>query len=301
MSLTSGTSINGVTGSLSILDADGAGTLRYLPTLSVNPQISRGDSTIQLVNNAGYVVNKVKGSASASVSFNTFIFQGLTNASFFNNAVSSGSGDTGSSGYSQLTLRSNNQGGEGAENYYKAKCAGMSGSVRFSNNGAAQALQLSMQYLCADPLSTTTALAAPPAGALATSGILGFAQASFSGASDVVAVSWNLTTGAQFIPGVVASSNPEFTSLPKGVQQTILDGTVTITQIKNPATRLGALGNDGTFVLNLGTTGNGIALTFNVMPMMTSKPTTTGIGYISSTYGLKSVDGITAPFYATNL
>jgi len=302
MSLANGVAVNGVTGSLAIQGKDGSGTLRYIPVAQVTPTITRGDSVIPLVNNAAFACNLVKGSAAAEIQIDTYLFAGLMNADFFNAGFASGGGDTGASGYNVVTLRSNNESGEGAQTYAKSKFAGMSGSVRFSNDGSAQACRLGMRLMSVDPLSgSITALAAPSAGALSTTGILGFAQAAFSNASEVTAVEWNIDTGLQVVPGVVAGSNSEYPSLPKGVMLTELMGTVKITQIANPTTRLGSSGSGGTFTLSLGTTGAGIALSFAVIPMADSKPTTIGIGYIQSTYALKSVDGVTPSFSAVDL
>lgn len=301
MPLATGTAVVGTTGSLAIMDKDGVGTLRYIPVANVTPTISRGDSVIPLVSNDFYPSNVVKGSVMADVSIETYLFVGLINAAMLNAAVGNGAGDVGTAGYSQITVRSNSQGGEGAQNYGRSKCASLNGSVRFSNNGGAQAMRLGLRYTSVDPLGTATPLAAPAAGSLSNANILGFAQASFTGASDVVAVSFSLDTGLAVIPGVVAGTNAEYGTLPKGLLQTILSGTVTLTQIANPATRLGSSGSGGTFTLSLGTVGAGISMQFEVIPMSQSKSVEVGIGYIQNTYVLKSVNGTDCPFFCADL
>ena len=302
MPLATGSAVNGVTGSLALQGKDGVGILRYIPAATISTTITRGDSVIPLVNNVAYAVNKIKGSAMADISVDTYLYASLLNADFFNAAVGAVAGDVGTAGYNVVTIRSNNQGGEGPQTFARAKFAGMSGSVRFSNNGGAQAFRLGFRMTSVDPLSVgVVALGAPAAGALSLGGELGFAQASFAGATDVVAVSFNLDTGITVIPGNVAGTNSNFPSLPKGVMQTVQVGTVTITQIANPATLLGLSGANGTFVMSLGAVGAGVSMTFQVMPMSYSKPVETGIGYVSTTYALLSVDGVTAPFVVADL
>ena len=302
MPLATGTSINGATGSLALLDKDGAGVLKYLPVIQANASVTRNDSTPALVNNVPFPVNTIRGTALGSIGIDSYIHAGLHNAAFFNDLVASGAGDTGASGYSTITMRSNNQGGESAQVYGKCKAETLSGSVRFDRNGGASAMRIGVSYLSADPLSATvSAAAAPSAGALSTSSILSFVSDSFTGASNVVAVSFNIGTGLVVVPGNTTGSNAEYPILCAGLMQMTQGGTITITQIANPTTRLGSAGAAGTFTISAGVAGAGILMTFSVIPVSISKPVSVGIGMIESTYMLRSVDGVIAPFTVTDL
>ena len=83
--------------------------------------------------------------------------------------------------------------------------------------------------------------------------------------------------------------------------QTTQQGTITITQIANPTTLLGLSGANGTFVMSLGAVAAGVSMTFQVMPMSYSKPVDVGLGFVSTTYALLSIDGVTAPFVVADL
>ena len=301
MPLAPGTATSGKTGTLALQSLAAGGTLRYVSVAGFSPTISRGDALIPLINNAAFAANKVQGLSMANWDFPLPLIPAVTPADFFARAIGSVSGDTDASNYHLLTMYPDNA-GSAPDVYAASKYASMSGQVAFSANGAAQAVALSMRGMSIDPQSgTVAALAAPPAGAISTGGATGFAQTAITGATQVVGASWDISTGLTPTPGVQAGTNPNFPYIAKGLLQTNLSGIVSLTQYKNAGTVLGANGQDGTLTLAFGTTGNGVAFSFRLMPLAVAVPSTQNINFITSRYALKSVDGVTSPIQFSDL
>ena len=301
MPLAAGTATSGKTGALALQSLAPGGVLRYSSVAGFSPRILRGDALIPLINNAAFAANKTKGLTMADFTYNLPLIPGMTPADFFARAVGSVSGDTDESNYHLLTMYPDNA-GSAPDVYARSKFGTFAGQVAFSANGAAQAVALTMGGMSVDPQSgAVAALAPPPVGAISNGGVSGFAQTAITGASQVVGVSWNVSTGLVVTPGVVAGSNPAYPYLMKGLLQNDITGIVSVTQYKNAATVLGAEGSDGTLDLAFGTIGNGLGMTFALMPMAVALPSTQNINYITSRYNLKSVNGITSPLLFRDL
>lgn len=295
MPLAPGVATSGKTGSTAIQSLEAGGVLRYIPNASFGMIITRGDSLVPLRNNAAFSGNKVLGTIVGRFTMALPLIPTATPADFFARAIGSVSGDTDISNYHKITDWPDNAGGA-ALTHSLCKFGTFEGQLNFSTNGAAQALGMRLTGLVVDPESgTATPLATPSAGALACGGVKGFAQSVITGATEVVGVSWGVSTGADITPGNRAGTNTKYPRLAKGVLQQDLTGTVTITQHRNAATVLGGDGSDGTLDIAVGSVGDGLGLTFDLMPIEVAKPSTQNINLITSRYMLKSVDCVTTP------
>lgn len=300
MPLAAGTGTSGKTGALALKSLAVGGTLIYLPVAGFNPSISRGDDVVALINNSSYACNYVKGIALGSFDIATPLIPAVLNADFHARAFGSVDGDTDAANYFILTNYPDRAGSAGVV-YGNVKFGRLQGSVQYSTSGAASAVGVRLSGLIQDPESTATALAAPSSGALACSGIKGFAQTAITGATQVVAVSWDISTGLTATPGKATGANPLYPALVKGLLALALDGTVSLTQYRNAATILCGDGNPGTLTLAFGGVGDGISYTFQLIPMTVGKPSSMGVNYMTSTYRLKSTDGSSSPFQVADL
>jgi hypothetical protein len=145
------------------------------------------------------------------------------------------------------------------------------------------------------------ALTAPAAGALSLGNVKGFAQAAFTGATQVVSVDFQVSTGLGPTGGTRAGTNARYPVLNKGLLMTAQGGTVTIVQPRTATTIIGSAGAGGTFTVSVGTTGAGRNFIFALQPAMLNQTCNLGPNYVSNTYFLQSVDGTTAPFTVTDM
>lgn len=301
MPLAAGVASSGKTGALALQSLATGGVLRYVPVAGFSPSVSRGDALVPLINNANFSTNKTLGISIGNFVFSLPLIPAITPADFFARAIGSTAGDTDAANYHTLTMYPDNN-GDAPDVFALSKFDTFSGQVAFSANGAAQAVAMTLSGRSIDPYSgSVTALAAPSAGALSTGGVQGFAQTVITGATQVVGVSWQVGTGLVTTAGAVAGTNSNFPYLAKGLLQTGIGGIVTVTQYRNAATVLGLTGANGSLDLAFGATGNGLGMTFELMPLSIARPSTQSVNMMTSTYALVSVDGTTSPIAFRNL
>lgn len=301
MTLAAGILTSGKTGALATKSLAASGTQRNISISRLNPIITRGDSLVPLINNVGYATNKVVGITTCRLDVSMPLTPLVTPADFFTRAFLSGQLDTSAINYHTWTHFPDLQGNTPLV-YALCKYFGFTLSVAFSTNGAAQSAVIGMSANSADPESgSVAALTTPSAGALSTGGIVGFAQASYTGASNIVQFDSSISTDLQMVPGAVAGTNAKYPYIIPGTYQNDLTGTVNITQFRNATTVLGADGTDGTFVISLGVAAAGLSFTYKLMPLAIGKPSDLGGLYMRSTYALKSIDGTTPPLVVADL
>lgn len=289
----------GKQGALCAKSLASGGTLRYIPVMNFVPDTTTGIGIPPLVNNAQFEANSTLGFGLSSIGWEQPFIAGLTVADFFTRAILSPLADTDAGNYHNLTVYPDNA-GSAAVVYGAVKHSGMSFVVPFAVDGSQQAVRFGFTAISADPESTSVAaLTAPSAGALSTGQLLGFAQTSITGASSVVSISGQVSSGLLVVPGKSSTANTNYPNLVKGLLQTDVMGTVQITQLRDAGTIIGSAG--GTLVVNVGTTSAGCSFTFKLVPARDRKPTNTGINYVTRTYLLKSNDGTTAPLVVADL
>lgn len=287
---------NGYTGALAMQSTDTGGVVRYLPAFLIDPTTYDGQEPVMLINNTAYPVNVLQGTAFAIINVRIPLLVGVHNADFFARTILSGIGDTGASGYHTVTVWSDNVGGDTAKTYARCKVASLALTCQYSQQAAQSIAFLDMQIISCDPESAAIpALAAAPSGPLSRGQILTWSQSAFTGASDMVMYALNVSTGYQFIPGNAVGTGP-YPVVPKGIMLNTVAGTVTLRQIRNPATTL----VNGTHTAQWALGGVGISFAAQLRRMMNNKRQPGGINFLQSQYFLDSNDG-TSPLAIANL
>lgn len=263
-----GTSYSGKSGILALESTDSGGTVAYHPAISINPSKPTGVNVPLLINNTSSPTSYYQGIVAAGLSVNALMYLGLQNAAFFARAIL-GQPDTSAAGYWDATIYPNSL-GSAAENYFKSKFTGLSIS-----GSEGQPLQLSYALESCDPESTGTALAAPAAGPLNSGQIATFEDLTFTGASNVKAFAMTLQPATAPSGGVAAGTNSKYPKVPAGLLQQNFIGTLSLTQVANPATKLCGGSIEDTLTVDFGTSANnGVAMVMHCIETINRDPLT---------------------------
>ena len=289
MSLAAGSATSGKTGALA-MQLNTTGSTIYVPHGGFNPGISTGRSIIGLVNNTSFSSNEYVGVTTSGFSLSCPLILGLHNANWFAKVLGYVAGDNDGSNYHLLTNFPDDAGSSPVV-YARCKFGTMRQTITASD-GPGSVIGMSFSGLCLDPESgSVAALAAPSAGPLSNSGILGYAETNpvvggntLDGWSQID-ITVNVTLVR--VPGVLPGTNTAYPHLGKGALATNLSGSVTITQIRNAQYTV----SENQLILNFGSTGAGIAESLSLMPMGGSKPTGLGLNMVQQQFALKSISG----------
>jgi hypothetical protein len=307
MPLTAGRASSGKGGAFAELSLAASGTQYNMAAAQMNYDTVRGDAVIDLLNNEWFAANYVQGLTVGRFSIAMPYIPVQMPADFWTRAFFSVFGDTdgplAGGTYHTLTVWPD-AAGSAAVVYGNCKYAGFSFQVMFDPNGAVQTFGISMTGLSQDPESgSVSALSTPTTGALTVGNAKGFAQTTFTGATNVVGIQGNISCGLVPTEGVVAGTNTIYPYNIAGLMQTDLSGTVTITQKRSAATVLGATatGAPTALIMAIGSTGQGATWTLGLKSISKSLPSNLGKNYMRNVYQLLSVDGTTSPLTIADL
>lgn len=301
MTLAAGEITSGRGGYTAALSAETGGVLVYLPKSSFSMVANSGKVAVPLVNNDGQDSNNAQGPTLGRWQMQLPLISEVLTTAWFTRAFCTTSGDTDAHNYHTIQNCPDGAGGV-TDTHALCKYGSLTGSLSWSPSGMAQAMSLTVAGQCIDPYSgTATPLTAPSAGALSLGQVKGFAQAAFTGATQIASVNFTVYTGLGTTAGNKTGTNSKYPVLCKGLLADGQSGTVTIVQPKNATTIIGSGGAGGTLVVSVGASGNGRVFTFVLQPAAMNQTSTLGPNYVSNSYFLQSVDGTTLPFTVSDM